>query len=182
MNTLEQDRTSYEDASLKSLCSDYDNLCKQRLAYPKTIIRLNKNSFSDESLNDQNIVKFAPNESTVTSSTALDETFEPCIDTEYDPTSKLKYLRLKFPKNIVLGYLNINSIRNKFSLLSDIVHGNIDYLTIAETKLDNSFPSNQFMIPGLEKPYRQDVSGSSGGLLVYVSNDIPSWPKILYPS
>ena len=88
--------------------------------------------------------------------------------------STLKNLRLKHPKNVSLSYLNINSIRNKFPHLSDVVLGKIDYLAIAETKLDSSFPSNQFIIPGLRKPYRLDVSGSSGGLLVYVNNDIPS--------
>ena len=39
-------------------------------------------------------------------------------------------------------------------------------LVIAETKLDDSFPTSQFVIPGFKKPYRLDVSVKAGGLLV----------------
>ena len=37
------------------------------------------------------------------------------------PEFLLKYLRLNLPKNIIIGHLNINSIRNKFVLLKEIV-------------------------------------------------------------
>ena len=53
--------------------------------------------------------------------------------------------------------------------------GNIfDVITIAETKLDDSFPTNQFHLEGFCKPYRLDVSANSGGLLTYIRSDIPS--------
>ena len=42
-------------------------------------------------------------------------------------------------------YLNIISIRNKFGDLNKISDGNIDNLCIAETKLEESFPNNQFL-------------------------------------
>ena len=45
---------------------------------------------------------------------------------------------------------------------------------ISETKLDNSFPNNEFLIPGFTDPYRLDRDSHSGGLLLYVRNDIPS--------
>ena len=44
-------------------------------------------------------------------------------------------------KRIILGHLNINSIRNKFDLLVDQVKGNINIMVISETKLDESFPN-----------------------------------------
>ena len=47
-------------------------------------------------------------------------------------------------------------------------------LTIAETKLDESFTSNQFLLENYKKPYRLDKSKTSGGLLVYILQDIPS--------
>ena len=32
-----------------------------------------------------------------------------------------------------------------------------------------------FSIPGFKKPYRLDISGNSGGMLVFVNESIPSW-------
>ena len=49
----------------------------------------------------------------------------------------------------------------------------VDILAIAETKLDNSFTENQFILPGYKKPFRLDVNSRSGGLLIYVNSDIP---------
>ena len=65
-------------------------------------------------------------------------------------------------------------MRYKFDNLRDLVKSNIDFLTISETKLDNSFPLKQFCLPGYKSPYRLDISGNSGGLLVYVNENIPS--------
>ena len=44
-------------------------------------------------------------------------------------------------------HLNINSIRYKISILSDIVAKKIDVLCISETKFDESFMSSNFLIP-----------------------------------
>ena len=62
--------------------------------------------------------------------------------------SNLTSIRLKCPKNIILSYLNINSIRNKFNDLSYLLKDKVDLLTIAETKIDESFPTGQFIMPG----------------------------------
>ena len=75
---------------------------------------------------------------------------------------------------IVLATLNINSIRNKFSSLAEIVSNNTDILVIQETKLDATFPEGQFLIPGFKKPFRRDRDKHGGGILIYVRNDIPS--------
>ena len=50
----------------------------------------------------------------------------------------------------------------------------MDIFAIAETKLDSSFPESQFILPGMRKPFRLDVTSRKGGLLVFVNNDIPS--------
>ena len=50
-------------------------------------------------------------------------------------------------KRIILGHLNINSIRNKFNKLVDQIKGNVDITIISETKLDDSFLNGQFKIP-----------------------------------
>ena len=78
------------------------------------------------------------------------------------------------PNNHIISYININSIRNKLTLLTDLVTKHVDILAIAETKLDESFPVSQFLIEGFKKPYRLDKTRNSGGLLVYVRSHLPS--------
>lgn len=65
-------------------------------------------------------------------------------------------------------------MRNKFTDLRTIINGKIDIVSIAETKLDSSFPCGQFFLDGYHTPYRLDINNKSGGLLVYVKSSIPS--------
>ena len=46
----------------------------------------------------------------------------------------LKRLRHSQVNNVIFSYLNINSSRNKFGNLDNVVDRNIDILCIAETK------------------------------------------------
>ena len=50
----------------------------------------------------------------------------------------------------------------------------LDILVIEETKLDPSFPTEQFLIEGYSKPYRLDRNRHGGGVIIYVREDIPS--------
>ena len=50
----------------------------------------------------------------------------------------------------------------------------MDIFAIDETKLDSSFPESQFVLPGMRKPSRLDVTSRKVRLLVFVNNDIPS--------
>ena len=43
-------------------------------------------------------------------------------------------------KDVVDTTFNIDSLRNKFELLKDVIILNVDVLIIPETKLDKSFP------------------------------------------
>lgn len=86
----------------------------------------------------------------------------------------LKDLKYKNPENIILSYININSVRNKLDNLVTFLDGSVDVFSIAETKIDSSFPESQFCLKGFKKPYRLDWSDTSGGLLTYVRSDIPS--------
>ena len=88
--------------------------------------------------------------------------------------ASLRSIRIKNLKNVIVGQLNINSLRNKFHALLKIIHGNIDILIITETKLDHTFPQYQFRIPGYRIPYRKDRDGLGGGVMIYVREDIPS--------
>ena len=91
-----------------------------------------------------------------------------------DSVSKLRLAKLKHPKNVILSYLNINSVRNKLTDLDVLVSNFVDILSIFETKLDSSFPDAQFKLSKFAKPYRLDVSCSSGGLLTYINHAIHS--------
>ena len=50
----------------------------------------------------------------------------------------------------------------------------MDVISIQETKLDSSFPPQQFKIDGYSEPYRLDRNRDGGGVLIYVREDIPS--------
>ena len=73
-----------------------------------------------------------------------------------------------------MGHLNINSIRNKFDALSIIIKNNVDILMISETKLDDSFPTAQFLLPGFSAPYRPGTNSNGGGIMLYIREDILS--------
>ena len=108
------------------------------------------------------------NESTESDSTAL-SSGNLNVESQYFG-DELKLLRIKNINRIILDKIKINSIRTKFD---DRVSGNTDILMKSETKLDASFPTNQFLINEYTSPYRLDRNGKSGGTLVYAREDIP---------
>ena len=82
--------------------------------------------------------------------------------------------RLKLRKGLAIAYLNINSIRNNIELLKPIILETVDILVIAETKLDNTFATNQFTINGFNPSFRYDRNKNGGGLLIYIREGIPA--------
>ena len=87
---------------------------------------------------------------------------------------ELNNLRLKNPNRLICAHLNINSVRNKFDLLSDIIKNNIDIQMISQIKLDSSFPNGQFQIYDYCEAYRFDRNGNGGGIPVFIREDIPT--------
>ena len=73
---------------------------------------------------------------------------------------------------MTIGYININSVRNKLKNLHTFLGDNIDILAVSETKLDEAYTTNRLILPGYKTPFRLDYSDSSGGLLVYARSDI----------
>ena len=71
----------------------------------------------------------------------------------------LKARPLKNFNKLIIARLNINFLQNKFEFLISLIKDNIDVLMISETKLDQSFPTNQFMINGFSIPFRLDPNG-----------------------
>ena len=86
----------------------------------------------------------------------------------------LKAMKENSPNKIIVGNLNINSLRNKFEALLCIINRNLDIILLLETKLDDSFSSAQFMLKNFGVPYRFNRNSNGGGLLLYVHEDIPS--------
>ena len=83
-------------------------------------------------------------------------------------------MRKKNPNCILIAHPNINSIRNKFEMLKEVVGNKTDVLLTSETKLDNTFPLNQFILEGFTLPYRIDRTAHGGGSMLFVREDIPS--------
>ena len=93
---------------------------------------------------------------------------------DHTTNADLKSLRIRNLNKIIVGHLNINSIRNKFYFLTHQVKGNTDMLMISETKLDESFPPSQSLLDGYSVPSGFDRNGDGGGILLYIREDIPS--------
>ena len=90
-----------------------------------------------------------------------------------DAFTVLKDLRVQNLKNVIIGQLNINSLRNKFNELAELMQGKLDILVLTETKVDHTFPEKQFLVPGYKKPFRLDRNRNGGGVMIYVREDIP---------
>ena len=102
----------------------------------------------------------------------IDENEESSESTSF--LNKLKATRIANINRGMIGHININSIRNKFEMLSNSIKDNLDILMISETKLDSTFPSHQFTIKGYAAPIRFDRNGRGGGISLCIREDIPA--------
>ena len=99
-----------------------------------------------------------------------------------NPSNILKKIKLSNVNRLVIGHININSLRNKFESLKILIKGNIEILVITESKLDESFPTQQFAIDGFTLAYRCDRNEKGGGVIIYVREDIPCRELTTLPS
>ena len=88
-------------------------------------------------------------------------------------TEILHNLRLENPNRIMVGQLDINSIRNNFEKLTSVISDKLDVLLLSETKIDETFPSDQFLNPGFSKSIRLDRNSRDGGIRLLIRNNIP---------
>ena len=72
----------------------------------------------------------------------------------------------------ILSYLNVNTVCNKFSGLTNLVFEHVNILIVTEAKLYNSPLTAQFLMSGFHKTFRLDVTVDSEGLLVYVKGPL----------
>ena len=84
-------------------------------------------------------------------------------EVDENPLTTLQEIRCKNRGKIIIGHLNINSLRNKFDALKCMIKDNIDICVVSETNLDESFPLGQFEISGFSPPLRVDRNKEGGG-------------------
>ena len=88
------------------------------------------------------------------------------------PFFEVKNYKLENQKNITIGYLNINSLRNKFISTEELIKSKLDIFLVSETKIDSSILNQQFSKDGY-KTYRRDRNNFGGALLFYTNENIP---------
>ena len=82
----------------------------------------------------------SPNDETRNSSHGNTETI--------DSFCTLKTLKLNNINRLLIGCININSIKEKFDSFKTLVMGNIDIVVVNESKIDTSFSSNNLSLMG----------------------------------
>ena len=106
-----------------------------------------------------------------------DQSEKKSINTTPNSLSKIKELRIGNANKVIIGKLNINSIKNKFEQLKETVLKYIEILVVTETKLDETFLESLFLMDGFSKPYRLDRNKNWGGVMIFIRDTISS--KIL---
>ena len=77
--------------------------------------------------------------------------------------------RKKHPNNVLICYLNINSLRYKVVDLRTLLSKFLPHcFVLAETKLNEGFPSSQFVVDQYEIRTRRDRNKNGRGLIEYV--------------
>ena len=83
---------------------------------------------------------------------------------------KMQCLGLEHFNTLIVGHLNINSIRSKFEIIAETIT-NFDIFLISESKIDSTFPNMQFKI-NVYKLFRRDRNRFGGGLMLYLNEEI----------
>ena len=101
---------------------------------------------------------------------------ESIIDSEPEmgaPSAILNSLRTKNLDKPIIGQLNINFLEKKFEPLLKLVKDKIDILMVSETKINDTFPLNQFNIDGYSQQFRLDRNSHGGGIIIYIRDHLP---------
>ena len=144
---------------------DNGNNKESHLGMKKLHLNRKGNSFSAKSLLDY--VEYFWREISE-SALFLKECISNSSETEYVPNMTknalctLNVIRKNNLNRLICAHINTNSIRNKFDMLASQVKGNADVVMISETKLDDTFPVDQFVLEGFSKPFRVDRNKNGG--------------------
>ena len=113
--------------------------------------------------------KFSPAQLELSSSFKSDSV-KPSVNQRDNDMVRLRKLRIKNPNKVITDHLRLNSIRNKFELLSWLFHWVIDILKIFKTKIDDSFPMKQFIVEGYSTIYRLDRNERGEGIMLIIKD------------
>ena len=93
-------------------------------------------------------------------------------DTENELLIIRKLKNRYYINNPILANLNINSLRYKIIDLKEILsYSEIDFLSVSETKIDDSFPDAQFQIDSYIS-FRHDRNQNGGGIFTLVKKGL----------
>ena len=165
----------------KSVCfsnfKNEDRSIENMVNYSPSNFEFNKKDIFDDTPNCFDI-DTPPNSPCVRSLRSGKKVTKTIFEEQHDSNlvEKIQGIKQKHVKNITLGYININSIRNKFNDLKLLLKDCLDIFIIAETKIDASFPTGQFLMQEYNRPFRLDISDKSGGLLMYIRKGIAARP------
>ena len=85
----------------------------------------------------------------------------------------LPHFRKCNQNKLVIAHININSLKNKFELLTVKTNGNVEILLISEIKIDQCFPDSQFKVDGFSGPHRVACNWKRGGIMLLFREDLP---------
>ena len=57
-------------------------------------------------------------------------------------------------------------------MLTYLIKNEVDVLLLSETKIDETFPLEQFLISGFVKPLRLDRNSRGGGIMLFIRDNI----------
>ena len=117
------------------------------------------------------------NEECYSERSLTDQSEKKSINTTPNSLSKVKEIRIGNGNRVIIGNLNINSIRNKFELLKETLLKYIDILVVTKTKLDETFSESLFLMDGFSEPYRLGRNKNGGGIMIFIRDTVSS--KIL---
>ena len=157
----------------------YDKLPPFPARKRKDKVKSKKNTIAKSKNIEEPMMSSLSNKTSVTESSLnpLSPAFNINFVNSKDCNATLRELRTQNVNNIVIAHVNINSLRNKFDSLVQLVSENVDILVIGETKLDMTFPKGSFRINGFKSPYRRDRNIDGGGVMIYVREDIACQEK-----
>ena len=132
---------------------------------PWTCNQCNTYHFSDS---------FFEDEINLPTSSETGETSIESIENEISVFEDLIKVRQDHMNKCIISHLNINSLKTKFIEIKELLVDKIvDFLIIAETKLDPSYRNSLFEVPGY-KLERRDRDSHGGGIAAFIRSDIPA--------
>ncbi|MCH2406024.1 MAG: hypothetical protein MK200_07515 [Nitrosopumilus sp.] len=149
--------------------SELDNAdCTMKYFSPCVLNSLTPVVSNASNITNTNMRESIANNSFGSASTSINDIFSNSSNESVQHTADnaiaiLNDIRKKYINNVLIGHININAIANKFDALKVIIENRLDVLVLVETKLDDSFPEQQFIIDGYKKPYRLDRNSNGGG-------------------